>query len=108
MTFFYELKNPKGIKNIKLSQDVNVVICTKKIDTIAITIALLRTKNWSMAPRRVRRINEQYRRNGPVWDIVINDIARDERFMNMPDNMQELYVQVNTALSALPVKINRS
>jgi hypothetical protein len=42
MTFFYELKNPKGIKNIKLSQDVNVVICTKKIDTIAITIALLK------------------------------------------------------------------
>ena len=61
-----------------------------------------------MAPRRVRRVNEQYRRNGPVWDIVINDIARDERFMNMPVNMQELYVQVNTALSALPVKINRS
>lgn len=53
-----------------------------------------------MPPRRVRRIgeveraiiHEQYRRNGPVWDIVINDIARDERFMNMPDNVQELYV----------------
>ena len=52
-----------------------------------------------MPPRRVRRIgeveraiiHEQYRRNGPVWDIVINDIARDERFMNMPDNVQELY-----------------
>ena len=22
-------------------------------------------------------MNEQYRQNGPVWDIVINDIARD-------------------------------
>jgi hypothetical protein len=43
-----------------------------------------------MAPRRVRRIkliNKQYRRNGPVLDIVINDIERDERFMNMPDNV---------------------
>ena len=62
-------------------------------------IALLRTKNRSMPPIRVRRIGEveraiihgQYRRNGPVWDIVINDIVRDERFMNMPDNVQELY-----------------
>ena len=53
-----------------------------------------------MPPRRVRRVGEveralihdQYRRNGPVWDIVINDIARDERFVNVPDNVQELYV----------------
>ena len=52
-----------------------------------------------MPPRLVRRIgeveraliHEQYRRNGPVWDIVINDIARDERFINMPANVQELY-----------------
>ena len=53
-----------------------------------------------MPPRLVRRIgeveraliHEQYGRNGPVWDIVINDIARDERFINMPANVQELYV----------------
>ena len=54
-----------------------------------------------MPPRLVRRIgeveraliHEQYRRNGPVWDIVMNDIARDERlFINMPANVQELYV----------------
>ena len=52
-----------------------------------------------MPPRRVRRIgeveraliHEQYRLNGPVWDIVINDIARDERFVNVPENVQELY-----------------
>ena len=52
-----------------------------------------------MPPRLVRRIgeveralkHEQYRRNGPVWDIVINDIARDERLINMPANVQELY-----------------
>ena len=52
-----------------------------------------------MPPRRVRRIgeversiiHEQCRQNGPVWDIVINNIVRDERFMNMPDNVQELY-----------------
>jgi hypothetical protein len=56
-----------------------------------------------MPPRRVRRVGEveralihdQYRRNGPVWDIVINDIARDERFVNVPDNVQELYVNAN-------------
>ena len=52
-----------------------------------------------MPPRLVGRIgeveraliHEQYRRNGPVWDIVINDIARDERFISMPANVQELY-----------------
>ena len=90
---FLQIGKPKGIKNIKLTQDIHVVICAKKWHHCNNThIALLRTKNWSIAPRRVRRIkliNEQYRRNGPVWDIVINDhdIARDERFMNMPDNV---------------------
>jgi hypothetical protein len=43
------IMRPKGHKNIKLSQNVHAVICTKKIDTIAIIvnthIALLRTKN---------------------------------------------------------------
>ena len=56
-----------------------------------------------MPPRLVRRIgeveraliHEQYRRNGPVWDIVINDIARDERFINMPANVQELYANAH-------------
>ena len=28
---------------------------------------------------------------GPVWDIVINDIAREERFVNVPENVEELY-----------------
>ncbi|CAB3986887.1 Hypothetical predicted protein [Paramuricea clavata] len=47
-----------------------------------------------MPPRRVRRVGEVERaliymtNKDPVWDI--NDIARDERFMNMPDNVQEL------------------
>ena len=58
-----------------------------------------------MPPRLVRRIgeveraliHEQYRRNGPVWDIVINDISRDERFINMPANVQELYVNARPA-----------
>jgi hypothetical protein len=31
------------------------------------------------------------------WDIVINDNTPDKLFMNMPDNVQELYV--NTALA---------
>ena len=54
-----------------------------------------------MPQRRVRRIeeveralimiHEHYRLNGPVWDIVINDIAREERFVNVPENVQELY-----------------
>ena len=56
-----------------------------------------------MPPRLVRRIgeveraliHEQHRRNGPVWDIVINDITRDERFINMPANVQvDVYVNV--------------
>ena len=56
-----------------------------------------------MPPRLVGRIgeveraliHEQHRRNGPVWDIVINDIARDERFINMPANVQvDVYVNV--------------
>lgn len=52
-----------------------------------------------MPPRQVRRIgvvekaliHEKYRQNGPLWDIIINDIVRDERFENMPANAQELY-----------------
>jgi hypothetical protein len=31
-----QIEKPKGIKKIKLSQDVHVVICDKKNDTIAI------------------------------------------------------------------------
>ena len=52
-----------------------------------------------MPPSRVRRIgeveraliHEHYRLNGPIWDIVMNDIAQDERFVNVPENVQELY-----------------
>ena len=49
-----------------------------------------------MPPRRDRRIGEVERAlihelNGPVWNIVINDIARDERFVNVLENVQELY-----------------
>ncbi len=55
-----------------------------------------------MPSRRVRRIgeveraltHEQYRRNGSVWDIVVNDIVRDELFINMPENVQQLYANI--------------
>jgi hypothetical protein len=41
-------------------------------------------------------MNEQYRQNGPVWDIVINDIARDKRFMSI--QLIHVVGHVNTAL----------
>ena len=33
-------------------------------------------------------------RNGPVWDLVINDMIRDNRFQNVPANVQDLYQNV--------------
>ena len=40
-------------------------------------------------------IHEHYMRNGPVWALVINDIIRDNRFQNVPVNVQNLYGNVN-------------
>ena len=39
-------------------------------------------------------IPEQYRRTGPLWDVVINDIVRDERFLNIPEKVRQLYGNV--------------
>ena len=39
-------------------------------------------------------IHDHYMRNGPVWDLVINDMIRDNRFQNVPANAQDLYQNV--------------
>ena len=39
-------------------------------------------------------IHDHYMRNGPVWDLVINDMIRDNRFQNVPANVQDLYQNV--------------
>ena len=33
-------------------------------------------------------------RNGPIWDLVMNDIIRDNRFQNVPANVQDIYQNV--------------
>ena len=55
-----------------------------------------------MLPRQVRRIgeveravlHERYMENGLMWDIIVNDIVRHERFREIPANVQELYANV--------------
>ena len=56
-----------------------------------------------MPPRRLREVvreaernllHKMYRRNGALWDVVVNDVRRDERFQNLPDNVQGLYENV--------------
>jgi hypothetical protein len=56
-----------------------------------------------MPPRRQRELvrevernllHEMYRRNGALWDVVINDVRRDERFQQLPNNVQDLYGDV--------------
>ncbi len=46
--------------------------------------------------REVERnlLHEMYRRNGALWDVVINDVRRDERFQQLPNNVQGLYGDV--------------
>ena len=39
-------------------------------------------------------LHDIYRRNGPLWDIIINHVRRDERFHQLPDNIQVLYPNV--------------
>ncbi len=53
-----------------------------------------------MPPRRVRRnfqevernlLHNMYRQNGALWDVILNDMRRDERFPQLPENVRELY-----------------
>ena len=61
-----------------------------------------------MIPRQVRRIgkveraviHERYMENGPIWDIIVNDIVRHERFHNIPANVQELHANVGNRRAA--------
>ena len=32
-----------------------------------------------------------YRRNGALRDVILNDVRRDDRFQQIPANIQELY-----------------
>ena len=32
-----------------------------------------------------------YRRNGALWDVVVNKIVRDERFQQLPRDVRQLY-----------------
>lgn len=34
---------------------------------------------------------DMYRRNGGLWDVVLNDVRRDGRFQQLPENVRELY-----------------
>ena len=52
-----------------------------------------------MPPRVVRRLGElekrmiynYHRQEVPLWDIIINSIRRDENFLQLPVEVQELY-----------------
>ena len=50
-------------------------------------------------PRRLIReternmLHEIYIRNGPLWDVIINDMTRDERFQQL-QNVRMLYNNV--------------
>ena len=46
--------------------------------------------------REVERnlLHDMYRRNGALWDVVVNDVRRDERFQQLPNNVQDLYGNV--------------
>ena len=32
-----------------------------------------------------------YRRNGALWDVVVNEVVRDERFQQLPADVRQLY-----------------
>ena len=61
-----------------------------------------------MLPRQVRRIGdvereviyERYMENGPIWDIIINDSVRHERFRQIPANVQDLYANAGNRRAA--------
>ena len=41
-------------------------------------------------------IYERYMENGPIWDIIANDIVRHEKFRDIPANVKELYANVGS------------
>ena len=58
-----------------------------------------KTKYFEKMPR-IRRpfsqtesnlLYDMYRRNGGLWDVIINDVRRGERLQQLPDNVQNLY-----------------
>jgi hypothetical protein len=34
---------------------------------------------------------DMYRRNGGLWDVVLNDVRREVRFQHLPENVRELF-----------------
>jgi hypothetical protein len=36
-------------------------------------------------------LHEMYNRNGALWDVIVNDVRRDERFQQLPEDVRVLY-----------------
>jgi hypothetical protein len=36
-------------------------------------------------------LHEMYNRNGALWDVIVNDVRRDERFQQLPEDVPLLY-----------------
>ena len=55
-----------------------------------------------MPPREVIRLGNlektlilaNYRQNGAMWDVIINEISRNPRFAQLPGNLQDMYRNV--------------
>ena len=43
--------------------------------------------------REVERnlLHDMYRRNGALWDVVVNEVARDDRFDQLPADVRQLH-----------------
>lgn len=43
--------------------------------------------------REVERnlLHDHYRRNGALWDVVVNEVVGDERFEQLPADVRPLY-----------------
>ncbi len=36
-------------------------------------------------------LHEMYNRNDAVWDVIVKDVRRDERFQQLPEHVRVLY-----------------
>ncbi len=39
-------------------------------------------------------LHEMYNRNDAVWDVIVKDVRRDERFQQLPEHVRVLYNNV--------------
>ena len=75
-----KLDELKAVK-IKVYQHINKTKYFEKMPCIR--------RPFSQTERNL--LHDMYRRNGGLWDVIINDVRRDERFQQLPDNVQNLY-----------------